>query len=761
MSYDEAKRDFEKEKFWVIELDLDYCNLTYGSAPCTASVGVTGDQKCFNTAKTCQDRANYDKGIKTYRFCSKRSPVPTGLDAIPSLKSAPSITASKIEPKGGLGWRGGISLSFADHPSNDVGIDKYTSDRAYIPYDTGTYWGKLRARNPFYNNRTIRAYSGYLPDGVYDPDNFQQRSYVIENITSNRGTGSVKGKDILKLADNDRAQYPPKSTGVLLNSIVEANVILNLSPAGVGNLEYDVNGWVRIADEVMSFTRVGDNMTIVRGQYNTVAGDHDAGDSVQQCKYFNDTVANIDYELLTVGANIDPVFIDLPAWQTESDDNYPSLFEALLTEPIGVQKLLKELGDNAPHFLNFDERTQLINFTAVQEPPINVNVINNNDHILGGSLKVVDMPKERLSDVLVYFGQRDPTQKMDEINNYSQTYLRSDLASSGEDEYGSKKIETIFSRWINNFNKAAALDLATRKGRRFGITPRQVDFTLTSKDSDLWVGDNIGIDHPVLQTITGETGGNIFQITSVKEAGDFKYTALEYLYSDELPDDPDSGIDLIIIGGNVNNINLKTIYDSLFPAPDVNTVVKFIIDSNVEVGSDFITQYSIQTGTWPVGMDPIKLLVRGYAQGKGGNSILSANGENGGPSIFMSHDLTIEDVTGLIAGGGGGGGSVEAPVQGETAFGGGGAGIDAGFPSATRATPGEGQTTNFEDGGDPQELKGGDGGLPGEDGEDGTSVITTVPTTDYLGGTAGFAINKNGFTLVIENGATNIKGAII
>ena len=362
MSYDIVKKDFVKEKFWVIEMDLDSCNLVYGSSPCTAAVGVTGDQKCFNTASTCQDRANYDRGTKTYRYCTKRSPMPSGLDAIPSLKAAPSIDGAKIDPAGGLGVRGGITMNFIDHPSNDVGIDPYVNERPYIPYETGTYWGKKRARNPYYNNRAIRAFSGYLVDGVYDPVNFQQRSYVTENMTANRGNGLVTGKDVLKLADSDRAQYPPKTNGSLTIDIDSVATSITLTPAGIGNTEYDASGWIRIADEVMSFTRVSDTLTIVRGQYTTIANEHSAGDNVQQCKYLNDTVANIDYELLTVGASVDPVFIDLAAWQNESDDNYPYLLETLLTEPIGVQTLLKELGDNAPHFLYFDERTQLNKF---------------------------------------------------------------------------------------------------------------------------------------------------------------------------------------------------------------------------------------------------------------------------------------------------------------------------------------------------------------------------------------------------------------
>lgn len=749
MSYDVVKGDFVKEKFWIIELNLDYCDNTYGSAPCTAAVGVTGSQKCFNTASTCQDRPNYVKSPKVYRFCTKRSPLPAGLDAIPSLSAAPSISGAKINTGGGLGVRGSISLNFTDHPSSDNGIDKYVNDRTYIPYDTGTYWGKLRARNPFYNNRTLRAYSGYLVNGVYDPANFQERTYVIENISSNRGVATVKGKDVLKLADDDRSQYPRQSTGELTADIDNVVTSFSLVPAGVGNLEYDASGWVRISDEVMSFTRVADVMTIVRAQYNTQANSHSTGDSVQQCAYLNDTVANIDYELLTVGAGIDPAFIDLPAWTNESDDNFPSFLETLLTEPIGVKKLLKELGDNAPHFLYFDERTQLIVFTAVKQPPINVNYIDNNANIKADSFKVADKPGERLSDVVVYFGQLDPTQKMDELNNYAQKYVRSDLASSSDDEFGSQKIETVFSRWINNFNKAAAVDLAARKGRRFGITPREVNFTLFAKDSDYWLGYNLGIDHPVLQTETGETGNNIFQITSVKEAGDFNYTALEYLYTEALPDDPDDGTDSIILGGNANNINLRTIYDALFPAPDAATEVKFIIDNGVSIGSTSSANYSIDTGLWPVGMAPIRLLVKGYGQGKGGNALNNQPGENGGPAINMQYDLTIEDVIGIIAGGGGGGGS---PVGGG---GGGGAGIVAGLGSlggfiGTRTNGGEGIPVGLN-------SEGGSGGDMAQNG--GQAIEGGLP--DNLGGTAGIAINKNGNTLIIENGNTNILGVII
>lgn len=48
------------EPLQVVELVQPRCALTYGSSPCTAEVGVTGNRKCFNTRKTCQDPDNYN-----------------------------------------------------------------------------------------------------------------------------------------------------------------------------------------------------------------------------------------------------------------------------------------------------------------------------------------------------------------------------------------------------------------------------------------------------------------------------------------------------------------------------------------------------------------------------------------------------------------------------------------------------------------------------------------------------------------------------
>lgn len=48
-----------RELLQIVELDVNYCNLTYGTSPCTAVLGTDGVRKCYNTFKTCQDTEHF------------------------------------------------------------------------------------------------------------------------------------------------------------------------------------------------------------------------------------------------------------------------------------------------------------------------------------------------------------------------------------------------------------------------------------------------------------------------------------------------------------------------------------------------------------------------------------------------------------------------------------------------------------------------------------------------------------------------------
>jgi len=751
MTYDSRRREYSKEHLYVVELDLEYCSLTSGIGPCTAT--EVGDAKCYNTKASTNDLPNFTPTIKTYRFCEARSPHPIGLDAIPSLIGMPSIAPAQIDLSGGLGIRSSVSLRFRDHPHDDrqFDIDKYADERSFIASDRGTFWTKLRARNPNYQFRNLRVLSGYLVGGIFDPVNFQTRHYVVESMNVTRGRATITAKDPLRLASRKKAQAPAPSTGQISNAggINAAALSLTLTPAGVGNLEYPASGKVSISSEVMSFTRVADVLTLVRAQNNTVAKDHGQNDTVQLALEFNAQQVNIiAKDLLTNFAKVDASFIPDAAWQAEVDTFLSGLLTGIIVRPTDVWKLLKEVSEQMPHYLWWDERTQEIQLTALKAPPLSANTLDMDSNLVADSVSVKDMPEKRVSTVYVNFGQIDPTKRLDEPNNYLQSYVRVDTESITK--FITDQIKVINSRWITSTNKAAALQLAALIGRRFSDIPRMMNFSLDAKDSDVWAGQSRAINHRDVVDFSGVPIDTIFQILSVKEDKVFKYKALEFVYGDELPEDQGGGdpdVDLVILSVDAQNINLRTIYNGLFPAPDASTQAKFIIENGVVIGSASSFATGMDTGSWPAGATiTLQLNSGGFAVGKGGDGGGDQSGfaEDGGLAIILNHDLTITN-NGVIGGGGGGG--EEDPLAG----GGGGAGSFFGIAGQPLGQILEAKNGTLETGGAGGTSIGSAGGAGGDLGQ---------PGGFSSGGFAGDAIDKNGFTLT-EDVTGDIRGAVI
>jgi hypothetical protein len=78
----------------IIEIDFDYCDLSYETGDCEAVLGSTGQRKCFNSWFTCQDKANFTKGVKTLRFVNPRSSFPRINGYFPVLDSVNAVTSS-------------------------------------------------------------------------------------------------------------------------------------------------------------------------------------------------------------------------------------------------------------------------------------------------------------------------------------------------------------------------------------------------------------------------------------------------------------------------------------------------------------------------------------------------------------------------------------------------------------------------------------------------------------------------------------------
>jgi len=839
MAFDNKKAEFAREHIYIVEIDLDYCSLTFGAGNCVGGIrsitltavtvddfsagdeiegatsgavatiesvsgssptytieyrvtnGInfqtaaevidnnsnlgsgtkngsaptlitTGDGKCFNTLTSCQDASNYDDGLatpttKTYRFCEDVSPLPinlpTDLDTIPSLKSV-RLSPSRIDIRGGLGARSSLSLSFNDHPFDDVGVDNELSGRTYDPLDRGSFWNKLRARNQNYQYRDLRLLSGYLENGEYISTNFESRYFIIDKMNVGNGRATITAKDPLKLASSKKALAPALSTGSLNAGISAGDTSATLIPAGVGNSEYSAAGHLLINKEVIQFTRSGDTLTLSagtgRGSYNTTAAAHAANDTVQECLIYAPQAAHlIVKDLLTTYANIDASLIPISDWEAEDTSFLNRNLSGIIVKPFDVWKLLKELAESMPHYLWWDDVNNEIQFTAIK-PPVNTEMaLNMDEHLILNSVKVRDEPSLRDSVIFVNFGQFDPTKKLDDIANYQQSHARIDTTSIAK--YKTSNVRTINTRWIDNTGKGTVLTIAALIGRRFADNPRIVNFSLDAKDvsgsAGVWLGQTKAINYRDIVDFNGLPVDTFFQIISAREDKNYSFEALEFTYGSALTEDEgagETGVDLLILSGN--NINLRDYYDArIIGGATASTKAKFVVQSTTIIGSTATTTNAIETGTFPAGAE-ITLQVNsgGYVLGKGGYGggwDTTDDGEDGGDAINMTFDLTLIN-NGIIGSGGGGGGA------GENSFvvfgGGGGAGGLVGDGGQFAGYSGTTET-------------GGAGGTNAGDGGD----LNTNGSAGSLGtgGTKGDAINKNSNVLT-ETVTGDIRGAI-
>jgi len=493
----------------IIELDQDQCTRTFGVGGCTAALGETGDRKCMNTLKTCHVPDVFNKGTLTLRFTDARSTIPRdGTVYIPSLLSVQS-RPMRIEPSKGLGTRASVKIVLQDHPSDDHQVDPYVGERPYDPMSRGTFWTKWLARNPYYQNRPVRVLHGYEGQPLNE---YRTRHYFIERIQGPDATDrvTITAKDVLKLADDERAQAPRPTQVVLREDVEETDSSILLDPlfgTTVG-AELPTEGYIRIGKEVMRFFgRSGGYANVQRAQFNTEAESHDAGDSVQLClQYEGERVQDIAYDLLVNYGNVPAGFIDKAQWDAEAGvwlSGYN--LSTLITEPTGVNKLLGELSEQCLFFIWWDEENQTIPWSVLRPPDDIPASVDDYEHLVAGSVGREDEPKERVSQVIVYYNQINPVEKLDEESNFSRIRVRRDVEAEGADQYGETRIRKVFSRWFDARNDGQTLSTGTRLLNAYRDNPVRVEFSLDAKDRGLFgVGDTVDMLSRYLVDDTGE-----------------------------------------------------------------------------------------------------------------------------------------------------------------------------------------------------------------------------------------------------------------
>lgn len=609
---------------------LDEIRIIKGFAAYTAAftpptepyAAATGPRKCFNTIATCQDRPNFTDVPVTLRFAVPTSHLDPAIECIPSIKAI-QFDPAVISLGKDLGQRATLTASFDDHRHSDTGagFDKYVVEREYNPYEQGTFWGKFAARQPFVRGRPLRWIVGTNDQDLAE---METRHYIIESFSgpSNDGVFKLIAKDLLKLADGDRALAPRVSEGFLVANITNVATTFTASPTGIG-ATYPASGHLNIGgSEIVSFTRSGDVFTITRAQLGTVASAHSAQDRAQiVIRYAGVSPDIIIAELLQDFAGVDGGYIPAGAWATEIAAHLNRVYTATIAQPTAVNVLLSEIIEQAGLSMWWNDRDQEIGLLVLRGL-IYSNYFFSDENMNAGSLQIVEQPDKRLSQVHTYFGQINPLTSLTDKSNYRSVSYIADLQS--EEDYGSPMIKEIFSRWIPALGRSVADRLGDIMIGRFKDPPRKISFhVLRNSTSELVLANGYQVEAWPLQDDTGDNETVNVQITRMRPNPDLiEVETEEVLFTASAED---LTVRHIIVDANINNINLRTAHDSLYPEPESGITVVLTINSGVTVGSASTALLAVDIGSWPAGVEII-VAVNGRVQGTGGKGGLSPTG---------------------------------------------------------------------------------------------------------------------------------------
>ena len=529
-----------REPIVILEIDVPRCTRTYGSAPCTASLSADNPAKCFNMPQVlradgvrtgCQDPANYDAGVHTIRFATSLAGLPRDKGIIPTLQTDPAGGAAEItiaptdDYKGILGRRETMRLTIADAVDNDTGLDPYQSERlsgaalfsgvGYDPETRGTYWGRLLRRWPYWYHADARIRRGYVGD---DWDDHTVERFVIQSVNG-PGAGKVVTVELYdELAKvTDDQLLPPVTDGALQSDLGTGMVDVTLVPEGIGSL-YDASGRVRINDEIMTYTRVGDVLTLTaRGVDGSQVASHSEGDGVQLCVRYEDLRLDDAWYAILDAAGVSSARIDSTGFTAEIDTWSPEVrVNRTLSEPEPVREVAGSLLRSFGFYAWWDRTAGLIRqrLNRPVEPGETVPILDGERDFIAGNFKRTILEKQRYTDVAYFHGLPDMTADP----NASASYARASVARFGElseaDAYGEERLLVLRNPWLGRLGgDTVALTTAYRMLTRFASAPVQIERLVDrSTAAGLAMGDPVDVTLYTEQDDDGSTPQRRYQL---------------------------------------------------------------------------------------------------------------------------------------------------------------------------------------------------------------------------------------------------------
>jgi hypothetical protein len=505
-----------REVVEILELRQKRCGLRFGIGACPAVIGPKVPAKCLNTYATCPVKAAYDPtGQVRWLFTKPGMPVPRLTDlsdpddiltnAYPVLRDISFTTKTKMNPGGSrdtespFGVFGSFTARLTDFTVKDDVADPYAGERNI----SGSFWGLFRARlGEAYSQLEAYIYRGYRGQ---DLSTMQVMRYDVQSFDAKVGECRIEGRDPTARTAGSKAQFPRASDLQLVAAIDAVTTVIQ-----VGGTEADLSAVfgnvagrraIRIGTELIEYTGhtalsgVYTLTGVVRGIGGTVAASHAQDDLCQRAGWYREIpLYLVGQDLMENHAGLNGL-VDAAAWAIEGGRYLPTLRvrETFVTSPVPVQDLMAEIMRDGMFSAWWDAIDGTIPLLAVRPPMGAVPVLSDRAHIIAPGVDVGSNPDDRITRVVIYYNQVNPTTRLDEKTNYRNGRLRviGGLESPNYAD-GTVRERAFYSRWIST--NAQALLVGASLLRRFGETPKYATAILDAKDRGVRVGDVISLD---------------------------------------------------------------------------------------------------------------------------------------------------------------------------------------------------------------------------------------------------------------------------
>jgi hypothetical protein len=325
---------------------------------------------CYGTPATTRGQGDRVITPRRIRFMSEHALQYVGIDGVvfPTLQSA-EYKDDRLRPGEGIAELGTATITIRDHEDYDI-LDPFRMN-GRLPEDAierASVWRTLLARWPYHDGRMIVIHEGFAPEPgeTFDPRDFIKRQFFITRIDGPDRKGQVKisAQSILGKLQVAKAEFPAASAGRLNAAITNTATTAVIDDADIAE-EYPASGLAIIEDEIISYTRSGQTLTITRAQRGTTAAAHDIGASIQVVHEWVDARPHdMVYDIMT-SVGVPAEYLDYTGWKAAMDDLRQNFeFSGIVSKPTQVTKLLTSIMMQAAAYMYWDPRFEPIDFAV-------------------------------------------------------------------------------------------------------------------------------------------------------------------------------------------------------------------------------------------------------------------------------------------------------------------------------------------------------------------------------------------------------------